>query len=120
MPTLFGVDIAGIIAKEIGPGVLPAILHAATPGTKTVGSLSAGTNPTETNHACRGFKSPLSSLDPDFIVEEATAVIVILGGTLPVGITPVAGNDITIEEIRYRVLICERDPAAATYECQVR
>ena len=41
---LFGVDISGIIAKEVGGGVLDATLGAITPGTRTTTNLTGGTS----------------------------------------------------------------------------
>lgn len=120
MPRLFGIDIAGIVAREIGPGLRPSVLTKVAPGTRTPGQLSGGTNPVETAHSCRGMEDTLSRLRPDMIVKDARGVVLLIGGTLPVGIVPQAGDRVAVDGgADQRILNVLRDPAAATYLCQV-
>lgn len=122
---LFGVDIAKLVAQNIGPGVLDATLTKVSAGTRTSGSLTAGTNPTTTDYACKGF---LDSQAVRFIngtlVREGSKVVVLIGDTISGGtIAPAPGDRITIEGTEYVIPTdgtIDRDPAAATYVCEVR
>ena len=122
---LFGIDISGIIAREVGKGVLDATLTKVTPGTRTPGSLSSGTNPTEVLHACKGFidTQRIRNLDGT-LVASGQKVVVLLGDTIDSGNTaPALGDKITIEGSIYSIPDdgnIDRDPAAATYICTVR
>ncbi len=117
---LFGVDIAGIVAREVGPGLLDAVLTRKTPGTRTPGNLTGGTNPVSTAHTAKGIKSPLTSLRPDSIVEDAMAVVLLIGDTISPAAVPAEQDLISIEGTSYTIVQVARDPAAATYTCQVK
>jgi len=119
MPTLFGVDIAGIINRELGPKLLPLTLTGYTAGTRTVGQLSGGTNPTSSTATGRGFTEDYSEgqIDGD-TVKVGDRKVVILGAS--VSLIPAPGMTVTIEGVAYRIERVKRDPAAATYTCQVR
>lgn len=120
MPTLFGVDIAGIIGSQLGPQVLPATLHVRGPSSRNPLDLSAGNTSADVDHACRGFTEIRSSARmAEGVVREGGRVVTILGGTLPAGVEPKSDHGVTIEGIRYRIVEVVRDPAAATYVCQV-
>lgn len=121
----FGINISGIIAREVGKGVLNATLTKVTPDTRTPGSLTAGTNPTEVSHACKGFIDTQANRNRDgTLTSDGTKVIVLLGDTIDKGATiPELGDKITIEGDTYRIPddgAIDRDPAAATYICKVR
>jgi predicted secreted protein len=119
---LFGVDISGIIRDNIGPGVLAATLTRSTPGTRTTGDPTGGTNPTEQNFACRGFIDSQAQRDlSGSLVDDGTKIVVLIGDTINGGATvPVVGDTITIEGTVYDIEVIDRDPAAATYTCSVR
>lgn len=122
---LFGVNISGIIAKAIGPGVLAATLIKVTPGTRTTGSLGSGTNPTEVSYTCRGFIDTQAQRNVDgTLAADGTKRIVLIGDTISGGtVAPALGDKITIEGATYRIPEdgkIDRDPAAATYSCKVR
>lgn len=117
---LFGIDIAGIVAKEIGPGLLDAVLTKKTSGTRTSGNLTGGTNPVTTAHTAKGIKQPLTSLRPDSIVENAVAAVLLIGDTISPVAVPAEQDLISIEGTSYTIVKIERDPAAATYTCQVK
>jgi hypothetical protein len=123
MPNLFGLDIAKIVANSIASagGVLDATLTKTTPGTRTPGNLTGGTNPTTVAYVCQGFKEDMSRLRPEILVEEATGVITLLGKTISSGtVAPEADDLVTIESQVHTVLKVTRDPAAAVYQCQVK
>lgn len=119
---LFGIDIAGIINQEIGPGVLDLTLIKVTSGTRTGGQLSAGTNPTTANTAGKGFIEDYSERQIDgTTVKRGDRRVVIIGNSLSSGsVIPAVGDQVTIEGATYEVVNIMRDPAAATYTCQVR
>ena len=122
---LFGVDIAGLIKKNVGPGVLPATLVKVTPGTRTPGSLTGGTNPTTTDYPCRGFiDSQRVAFANGTTVKAGNKVVVLIGDTIDSGsgVAPAPGDRIMIEGTTYVIPeggTIDRDPAAATYACEV-
>lgn len=118
---LFGVDISGIINKEIGPGVNDATLIKVTPGTRTPGNLTGGTNPTTTNHACKGFLDKLrKSHIENTLVEEGDQMIALVGDSIAGGAVPTPGDRITIRSNTYNIIVVDVDPADALYECVSR
>lgn len=121
MPDLFGLDIAGIVADAIGPGVLDATLTKEVAGNRTEGSLTGGMNAVPTNYGCRGFVDDYSASQIDgTLIRENDHKVTLLGGTLPSGVIPQQGDEILIEGTTYEVIKVKRDPAAATYTCQAR
>lgn len=122
MPALFGIDIAALIASNMGPGLLPATLRKVTPGTRDPSDLSGGTNPTEQAFACRGIIDEYRESQFDgTLIQRGDRKVLILGGTLPSGVVPEQGDKISIEGQVFQVVgVPSRDPAAATYTCQAR
>lgn len=119
---LFGVNVSGLIHKYVSPGVLPAVLRKVTPGTRTAGAQTAGTNPTTTDYACRGFidKKPTQSLmsTQPLLSPDDMASIVLIGDSIEDGQVPRLQDIIIIEDTQYRVVgPTDRDPAAATFTC---
>jgi hypothetical protein len=113
---LFGTNISKLIKDNIGPGVLDATLTVVTPGSRTPGSLTGGTNPTTTDHSCKGFiDSKEKKRFPETLVEDGSEVIVLIGDTI--GAVPKVGDRITIESKTYTIKELDRDPAAAVYTC---
>ncbi len=118
---LFGVDIAAIVDGAMSSGLLPATLHHTTPGVRTPGDPTAGTNPTTTDHACRGIADDYRDAEIDGTVVLANDRKVLLIGNSIVGLVVPEQNDgVTIEGVRYTIINIKRDPAAATYLCQAR
>ncbi|MCH9664661.1 MAG: hypothetical protein K0U41_02295 [Gammaproteobacteria bacterium] len=121
MPELFGIDIAGIVAQEIGPRVLPATLIVITRGPRDPADPTEPGPEIRTPHPCRGF---IEDYDDDKIdgtlVQRGDRLVTLIGGTLPSGIIPTGSDKVTIEDSTYNVERIKRDPAAATYQCQVR
>jgi hypothetical protein len=123
MPDLFGLDIAGIVADAIDQagGLLDVTLTKKTPGTRDPNDLTAGTHPTSTPYACEGVVSDYAArLIDSTLVATGDRRVVILGATLPPDIVPAPGDQVTIESLTYDVVRVTRDPAAASYELQVR
>lgn len=123
---LFGVDVAGIVADSLGPGLPDVILHSA-PSTKTgardPANLAAGrAKGAETNHTAKGFIADFSpsSVDGDRI-KPGDRKGIILGDTIERGAVPKDGDGFTAEGVRYFIhRVLSRDPAAATYTLQLR
>lgn len=122
---LAGVDVSGIVAKEIGQGVLresehEAILHKVTAGTRT-GNLTGGTNPTETDSDCKAF---IDSQNRESIggtlVEDGDIIVVVIGDTITPTAVPESEDKFTIEGAKYQIKAVDRDPAAATYTLMLR
>ncbi len=119
---LAGIDVSGIIKKEIGDKVLTApehsiVLNSIVPGTRT-GNLTGGTNPTSTPHTCKGF---IDSQDRKSVngtlVENGSVIVAIIGDSIADSAVPQVGDTIDIEGGTYRIKAIDRDPAAALYTC---
>jgi len=119
---LFGVNLAKVINKEMGKGLLPGVLVKVEASTRTTGSLTAGTNPVDKKRKFRGFVEDYDVRQIDgTVVETGDRKVVILGGSLPAGVVPTTGDRINIEAFEgLHVMRVRRDPAGATYTCQVR
>lgn len=120
--TLFGIDIAGIIDQEMSAGLLDLTLIKITPGTRTVGQLTAGTNPTSASTAGKGIIDDYQDRQiNETTIKRGDRRVLIIGNSLSGGaVIPEAGDQVTIEGATYEIVGVERDPAAATYTCQVR
>jgi hypothetical protein len=122
MSRLFGVDIAGIVAKNIGPGV-----HAATLSIKPIGGardpqrLTAGRPAAPVIYQCRGFWEDYS---PGQIGDQVLATdrkAVLIGDTIPAGADLKKGDEITIEGQTLMFWRWQsRDPAGAVLVAQCR
>lgn len=116
---LFGIDVSGIINKEIGNRLTDTAQAATfikvTPGTRT-GNNTGGTNPTETNSTCKGFIDTQGKVSVDgTLVEDGDVVIVLIGDSISPAAVPESEDKVTIESVTYRIKVVDRDPAAATY-----
>jgi hypothetical protein len=118
---IYGVDIAGIIAREIGANCLDATLIVVTNGTRTPGDPTAGVNPTEQNYPCKAL---LEDYDTTVIketnVQKGDRLAIIFGDTIESNQVPKINDKFTIESKTYFIKDVKRDSAAATYECQIR
>lgn len=123
MPDIFKADIAGKINKALGNLVFDLTLTKVETGTRTPGALTGGTNPTETGHTVKGFVDEYKDYQIDgTLIQRGDRKVVILGGSLSSGVIPEPGDKITAEG-QTRTIVedgVKRDPAGATYTCQVR
>jgi hypothetical protein len=123
-PNLFGLDIAGIVESAISAagGLLPATLIVVTPGTRTPGSVSAGTNPTSTDYACKGLVSDyaVGQIDNTLVQQGDRKVLLIARSIGGGAVEPKPSDRVTIESRTYTVIAVTRDAAAAAYHLQVR
>lgn len=117
---LHGVDVAGIIGKEIGQLTLTDPQHnctlvKVTPGTRT-GNLTGGTNPTTSNHACKGFIDRQAKVNrPGSLVRDGSVVIVLIGETIAGGAVPTTSDRVVAEGTTYAINGVDRDPCEAVY-----
>lgn len=122
MPDLFGLNVARIVNDSIRDAgdLRPVVITKKTPGTRTPGNLTAGTNPQSESHSARGFLSGLERLRPETIVEDATALVVVLAASVQAGAEPEVGDLVAVDggTVR-RILRVEADPAKAAFRCQV-
>jgi hypothetical protein len=118
---LFGID----IAREVYDGIRSAgnvvamSLVRVTPGTRTTGALTAGTNPSSTTYSCRGFKTSRRRKDPGSTTSDLVSVVAILGASLPSGVEPRPNDKVVFEGATYIVNRVRTDPADALWECEV-
>jgi len=124
VPNLFGLDIAGIVstALDAAGGLLPAVLTVVTPGTRTVGAIASGTNPTSTDYPCKGIVSDYAVGQVDgFLIQAGDRKVLLIGKTINGGATePKPSDRVTIEGRPYTVVNVTRDPAGACFELHVR
>lgn len=130
MPKLFGVDIAGEVAKGLGPGLLDAQLIQLTEGSRDTNNPTAGKSTSERKLPCKGMISDnithfldnknILGLGDTMRAQVGDKNILLLGGTIPGGKFPKPDDKIKIEGSTYRVVRVMRDPAAATYQCLAR
>lgn len=120
MPNLFGIDIAGIVRDAIGPG-LPALTlvkvsKGARPVDPTIGLVS-----TETRYPGKGIVDTYSDgLVDGTRVKLGDRRVLLIAKSLPLGIFPVPDDLIEAEGDTWTIVQVSRDPAEATYDCQVR
>ena len=115
---LFGIDISGLINKNIGPGVLDATLIKVASGTRTVGQLTGGTNPTTASYACRGFTDTLDRNRLEgTLAEDGDVLVALIGDSIASGQVPHPGDRIVISGTTYNVISVSTDPALAVYNC---
>lgn len=128
---LFGIDIRGIVAANIGPGAQPATLVKLAMGTYDVNNPTMGLSRTTTSYACKAIVSKLNlGNDKGDLVRTLEGEITVILGTLPDGVIPVEGDTIALVPPGYtasRTFIVgdgtgdtvKVDPAGATAVCKV-
>lgn len=112
------------IAKQVASALKSAgmtkaaTLTVVTPGTRTPGAESAGTNPTTVDYTARGlvivWKREMLGAT---VVMVTDRVVMLLGASIASAKVPKVGDTITIEGVTSRIIDIERDPASATYNC---
>jgi len=120
MPKLFGVDIAAEVNKGLGPGLLSAQLRKVLPGTRGDTS-TAGITSSVKRYPCKGMISDYADGKIDGTrIKSTDREVLLLGASIAGKKIPEADDEITIEGKTYTIIRVARDPAAATYTCQVR
>lgn len=115
---LFGVDIAGLIAEHVAPGLLDVTITRYTRGARTAGNLTGGQAKTPaTVTGIKGIWEDLPKTPPAGVEFELNdRIALLIGDTIPAGGLPLRNDAIEIEGMTlYMVQLLGRDPAAATY-----
>lgn len=122
MPRLFGVDIAGIVNREIAPGLVATTLIVVTQGQRTDGAPAGGRNPTETSHRCKGVRvKNTGQLVAGELVSKDDAIILLVANSIAGGtVTPKTSDKITYEGRTRPIVRVSEDPARATFTCVVQ
>lgn len=118
----FGVDIAGLVNENISPGLPTTVtLTQRTPGVRTPGQLTGGTNPTGQTATAKAVVSDYRAGQIDgTLILAGDRKVLIIAESMSVPLVPSAGDRITAEGATYFIVRVGRDPAGATYACQVR
>lgn len=121
MTKLFGIDIAKIANKALGPGLIKVSLIKLTQGSRDPTALTEGPTISRKSYVARGvvldFK--LTQFDGD-LVQKGDRKVLLLGASLPSGIIPQENDLILAEGKESQIVGVSRDPASASYECQIR
>lgn len=116
---LFGIDIAGIVADNIGPGLLDVRITRTPRGARQAGDLTGGkVAEGPDSWDCKGFWEDFTATPPPGVeLELNDRKAVLIGDTIPAAALPLRVNDaITIEGLTlFMVKQLSRDPAAAVY-----
>lgn len=123
---LLGVDVKGILGSVLSKDAQPATLIKIVPGTRTPGSISAGTNPTSTSFSCRGWIEVWTDTDvAGTLIEQGDRKITLIASTLAA--TPTTNDQITIVDLdgvsktfRIEGDVIGSGPNGAFYICQAR
>lgn len=114
------------LAKYLGPQVDDGTLIKVTPGTRGA-TLTAGTNPTETSHACSLWVSSYDDREIDGTsIRASDRQISILGATIEGDVVPAPNDKIVAEGVTYLIVGepggrgVKRDPVGAVYRCHAR
>ena len=119
---LFGANISGALASELGP-LLPKVkLLKKSVSARTAGSLTSGRSTSYRGYTCRGILEAYDDTRFGGITETKAGdrVILILGDTLPRGVVPTVDDRMEAEGSTFSIVGVSRDPDAATYTCIVR
>lgn len=119
--------LAGGIAKLVLKGMkqakmtMAATLTKVTTGTRTPGSVTAGTNPTEASFSALGFLPNVrKSKIGETLVEQGDRIVALFGKSIAGGQVPDTEDKVTIDGVTTRVVDAEVDAAKAVYTLLTR
>lgn len=121
MADLFGIDIAAAVNDSIvaAGNVRAGTLTKVTPGTRTPGDLTGGTNPTTATHSFNGFYEARTVRADGTLARTTMDVVTILGASLSV--VPEVNDQATIDGTTWTLTrLISRDPASAVYEFEAQ
>lgn len=119
MPNLFNLDLAKMVTDALAQagGVISGTLTKTTPGTRTPGSLTGGTNPTTTTHSFQGVIEVREIRREGQVGAKIMSVVAIYGASISPAAVPEVNDTVTIEsETRILLELIGRDPSASVYE----
>ena len=119
---IFGADIAGKIAKELGPLLLDLNLLVRNEADRTSGSLTGGRSVTYRKYPCKGaFNLQPMSLGEGSSMVETMYKVDILGDTLPSNIRPSVEDQVQLpDKTIVTIKTVASDPDEATFELMCR
>lgn len=122
MSKFLGVNLPKILNQAMGKLVRQGKLVKITAGARDPNDLTAGQVSSKKNYPVNGFFDEFKLTDnPDNEAQIGNKKIVLFGGSLPAGIVPELNDLIVMENQTYIIDgPVTRDPAAATYTCEVR
>lgn len=123
--------LAAALGKQTDLGFRALTLTRVTPGVRNPAALSQGNNPTSTEYTCKGRQGVKRSGYWQFWQNAQTGTtartkfvgFTILGATLPDGVTPRAGDTITMASEVYTIAadgVSNPDGLGAVWECMTR
>lgn len=117
MSEMFGIDISGIIADNIGPGVFDVTVTRYIEGARTPGNLTGGkARPPSTFTGIKGWWEDFTTTPPGLEIRLGDRKACLLGDTIPTGGIPGKDDAITCEgRTLYVRQLVSRDPASALY-----
>jgi hypothetical protein len=118
MAELFGIDIAGIVADVIGPGLLDVTITKYTRAARDDDNLTGGIAKTPAPYVgAKGIWEELPKTPPPGIEFELTdRIALLIGDTIPAGALPERNDLIQIDGIEQAVVqLLAVDPANAAY-----
>lgn len=121
-------NIAKLIATNFAKygkplGVKPCALTKSTPGIRTPGAISAGTNPVSTTYSATGFLADLKTYKLEgTLIDGVDRVVVLFGASIQGGAVPAAGDRIAIGGETLTIVKdgVDSDGVKATHTCQCR
>ena len=118
---LFGLDIAQLVADNLGDSLPEGVLKKKVAGGRDPDDSTKQLPSTYTNHTCAAFRDDYDegTLGATAIRREKS-VISIIGDTIEGGVVPHKGDIINLEGEDWTIDgVPGRDPAGAVYECEV-
>lgn len=110
-----------VINQAMGKLLLNGTLTKVTRGSRTPGSLAEGPGKTTTAYTFKGFFEDYSEGSVDgALVKDGDRKVMMLADSLSSPVVPDIGDSITLEGQTRSIIRIKRDPAGATYVCQVR
>lgn len=126
-PNIFGVNMASILGRALGPLTFDIVLTRENQGSRDPANLAGGRvdydGGSSQSWSCKGWVDQWTLYElQNSIIQAGDRKVVILGGTLQADIEPETSDIVTIENEDLRIVSSgiKRDPAGATYTCQCR
>lgn len=122
MPKLFGIDIAGLVHRNLSHHLTPGTITSRVEGARSTTDPTAGRTITETSRTFRGILSEFEEFRyRNTQVKHGDKQCMLIAGSIEPYADPQVNDRLSIEATTYSVVgILERDPAAATFTLHVR
>jgi len=118
----FGIDMPALIFQVAKDMYRDATITVRKPGTRTSGSLTAGTNPTEQTLTCKAIVEDYDEAQDGGAVQRGERMIVILASSIEDGAVPKPNDRVTIDGTRYTIVKdgVRTDEFEGIYLCDVQ